>query len=237
MGKKSRRKKPTPRGGGAAHSNLRPASGADSVRAESAPDKFILQRFRQPTDEFYGFTSTESEIFLKVGIDMAREMAHPDSPDYEEEFETPVQNLMEFLCLVALPLKKDGETFENTLRMAWRWPTFKPHWHRVRRRICDYCGKRNDLSEPRLWVCAGCGVARYCGENCQAGDFSHHAKCCPVLARQWDGAGSIPTQLFALPGAAMNPEVLPSARARERLLDDFVDKMIDERMAKETAIL
>ena len=39
---------------------------------------------------------------------------------------------------------------------------FKPYWRRVRRRICEYCGRRNDLSEPRLWVCAGCGVARYC---------------------------------------------------------------------------
>ena len=62
-------------------------------------------------------------------------------------------------------------------------------------------------------------------------------KCCPVLACRWEGVGPIPTHLFTLPGAAMNPEVLPSARARERLLDDFVDKMIDERMAKETAIL
>ena len=69
----------------------------------------------------------------------------------------------------------------------------------------------------------------------KAGDFAHHVKCCPVLACRWEGVGPIPTHLFTLPGAAMNPEVLPSARARERLLDDFVDKMIDERMAKETA--
>ena len=157
-----------------------------------------------------------------------------DVPDLVPVYEKELSNIFEFMFLVAFPVKEEFG-FETALNIVKKWPRMRPRWRRLRRRVCDYCGRRNKLSEPRLWVCAGCGVARYCDETCQAGDFSHHVKCCPVLACRWEGVGPIPTQLFTLPGAAMNPEVLPSARARERLLDDFVDKMIDERMAKETA--
>jgi len=87
------------------------------------------------------------------------------------------------------------------------------------------------LSEPRLWVCAGCAVARYCDKECQANDFSHHAKCCPVLARRWDGVGSMPLQLFDLIAAGTwnDPAVLPSARARE-FLKERVRKMEDQKI-------
>ena len=40
--------------------------------------------------------------------------------------------------------------------------------------MCWGCGKEYDLSEPRLWVCAGCGEARYCNEACQAADWPAH---------------------------------------------------------------
>ena len=81
-------------------------------------------------------------------------------------------------------------------------------------------------------------MARYCGEKCQAKDFSHHSKCCPLLARRWDGVGeSIPLQLFDLctEGKWDDPAVLPSARARERLRDRIggVEKMIKEKIAAE----
>lgn len=124
--------------------------------------------------------------------------------------------LAEFMYLVVFPAhKKLG--LNGALRVVRRFPTFKPHWHRVRRRVCEYCGRRNNLSEPRLWVCGGCDVVRYCGEDCQAADFSHHEKCCSVLARRWDGVGRAPLKIMKLcaDGTWKDPAVLPSASKRE----------------------
>ena len=76
-----------------------------------------------------------------------------------------------------------------------------------------------------------------CDKECQANDFSHHAKCCPVLARRWDGAGSMPLKLFDLfaEGKWKDPAVLPSARARERVreMDEGMDRFIDEYASEE----
>ncbi len=67
---------------------------------------------------------------------------------------------------------------------AWkRWPRLQPHWPRIRRRICDQCGRRVALSEPRFLVCGGCGVARYCSEACQIANWGHHQTVCAALAR------------------------------------------------------
>ena len=67
---------------------------------------------------------------------------------------------------------------------AWkRWPEWKPHWSRIRRRICDHCGRRVSLSEPRFMVCGGCGVARYCSEACQTANWGHHQTVCAALVR------------------------------------------------------
>ena len=62
-------------------------------------------------------------------------------------------------------------------------------------------------------------MARYCDEECQANDFSHHAKSCHVLARRWDGVGIAPLSLVPLlrTGSWQDPAVLPSALARERI--------------------
>ena len=62
-------------------------------------------------------------------------------------------------------------------------------------------------------------MARYCDEECQANDFSHHAKSCHVLARRWDGVGIAPMSLIPLisDGSWKDPAILPSARARERM--------------------
>ena len=79
---------------------------------------------------------------------------------------------------------------------AWkRWPRLQPHWPRIRRRICDQCGRRVALSEPRFLVCGGCaegrGVGRYCSETCQAEHWPTHQEVCPridhasVEARPW----------------------------------------------------
>ena len=62
-------------------------------------------------------------------------------------------------------------------------------------------------------------------------------KCCPVLARRWDGAGSMPLKLFDLfaEGKWKDPAVLPSARARERVreMDEGMDRFIDEYASEE----
>jgi len=135
--------------------------------------------------------------------------------------EGELETMTEFMYLVVFPAyKKSG--LEAALRLVKRWPKFKPYWRRLRRRVCDYCGKMSiDLSEPRLGICSGCGVARYCDEECQAHDFSHHEDRCYDLARRWDGVGPQPTSLFPLvvAGTWNDPAALPSARARERLVE------------------
>ena len=55
---------------------------------------------------------------------------------------------------------------------------------RIRRRICDQCGRRVALSKPRYLVCGGCGAARYCSEACQIANWGHHQTVCAALARQ-----------------------------------------------------
>ena len=198
MGKKSRRKPPR-----------EPQRNEQPVVPHKKPDAL---RFRGPTDEFYGLHLDEAIKCLEEVKTMAEQITGPNSPEIRAELDT----MTEFMCLVALPLSK-RRGFECVLSCLRRWPKFRPHWNRVRRRVCDYCGRRNDLSEPRLWVCAGCGVARYCDKACQTGDFSHHSGCCLHLACSWDGKGPIPTQLLNAVTDPFNPTVVPSARARKRL--------------------
>ena len=199
MGKKSRRKAPK----------------AQRERKELVPTTDYradhLVRYRQP-----GYYDVDARAFnlLCAHENYMVEMYADDVKTAEEERD----KLGEFIHLVLFPTHKN-EGLEAALRLVKRWPKFKSHWHRVRRRVCDYCGRRTDLSEPRLWVCGGCSVARYCGEDCQAADFSHHAKRCLALARQWDGKGSAPLSLFPMimDGTWNDPSNLPSARARKRI--------------------
>ncbi len=201
MGKKSRRKAPKAQ--------------RERKQAEPVEDAYAQPLIRYRHTRHYGLEddgSDDSDLKLLLrAIDATEEVGEEE----DEEDDT----WAEFTYLVVFPAyKEDG--LEAALRLVKWWPRFRPYWRRLRRRICDYCGWWNDLSEPRLWVCAGCGVARYCGEDCQAADFSHHAQCCPLLARRWDGVGPIPTQLFDLPSAWKDPAVLPSASARRRLIED-----------------
>ena len=68
-------------------------------------------------------------------------------------------------------------------------------------------------------------------------EYSATDSCCPVLARRWDGAGSMPLKLFDLfaEGKWKDPAVLPSARARERVreMDEGMDRFIDEYASEE----
>ena len=197
MGKKSRRKAPK----------------AQRERKELVPTTDYradhLVRYRQP-----GYYDVDARAFdlLCAHENYMIEMHADDVKTAEEERD----KLGEFIHLVLFPTHKN-EGLEAALRLVKRWPKFKSHWHRVRRRICDYCGRRNDLSEPRLWVCGGCGVARYCDEECQANDSWHLGDCCLKLACEWDGVGPIPTRLLSEVSNPFDPKVVPSARARKRL--------------------
>ena len=89
----------------------------------------------------------------------------------------------EYMCLVVA--KKFATKGEGSAIEAWkRWPRLQPHWQRIRRRICDQCGRRVALSKPRYLVCGGCGAARYCSEACQIANWGHHQTVCAALARQ-----------------------------------------------------
>lgn len=67
---------------------------------------------------------------------------------------------------------------KRAMKAVRRWPVFRPHWHRVRRRICHNCHSTVGLAMPRFLVCSGCGVARYCCEACQSAHWpKHQAKC------------------------------------------------------------
>ena len=200
MGKKSRRKAPRER------------------KQQSVPveDAYAQPLIRYRHTRHYGLEddgSDDSHLKLLLrAIDATEEVGEEE----DEEDDT----WAEFTYLVVFPAyKKAG--LEAALRLVKRWSRFRPYWRRLRRRICDYCGRRNDLSEPRLWVCSGCGVARYCDEECQANDISHHAKSCHILARRWDGGGCVPLCLIPLlrAGTWNDPAVLPSAQARQKLGD------------------
>ena len=88
----------------------------------------------------------------------------------------------EYLSLVCLR-KVTTKGMNNAIHAWKRWPQMQTHWPRIRRRICDQCGRQVALSEPRFMVCGGCGVARYCSEACQIASWGHHQKCCVKLAR------------------------------------------------------
>ena len=89
----------------------------------------------------------------------------------------------EYMSLVCLR-KVTTKGVSNAIDALRRWPDLQPHWPRIRRRICDHCGRRVALSEPRFMVCGGCGVARYCSEACQIANWGHHQTVCAALARQ-----------------------------------------------------
>ena len=64
-----------------------------------------------------------------------------------------------------------------------RWPRLRPHWRRFQRRLCDNCPACAHLGEPRYMVCSGCGVARYCSEECQRAHWPcHQEECLAVQA-------------------------------------------------------
>ena len=58
---------------------------------------------------------------------------------------------------------------------------------RIRRRICDACGRRGVIEEDRFPVC-WCGARRYCGFECQKADWdAGHAQTC-ASGHTWSAA-------------------------------------------------
>ena len=153
----------------------------------------------------------DAAILYQVQIEMFAQSEHVD-------YNADVDAITEYMSLCVFQYYRNCG-LEDALREVRRWPQLRPHWRRLRRRVCEYCGKQRDLSEPRLLVCSGCAVARYCDEECQAADFSHHAERCPVLARRWSGVGTCPSGLkqAILGGTWNNPAVIPNAQARAAL--------------------
>ena len=80
------------------------------------------------------------------------------------------------------------EGMKGALKAIKKWPRVRPHWKRVRRRICFNCAKQVAQSEPRYMVCSGCGDARYCSEDCQRRDWRAHQKVCPAGQPGWNAA-------------------------------------------------
>ena len=90
--------------------------------------------------------------------------------------------LNEYTFAVAYPrIKTKG--LDSAIRALERWPRLQPYWPRLRRRVCDNCASQVALSEPRYLVCGGCGVARYCCEECQRADWEWHHGYCANMAR------------------------------------------------------
>ena len=112
-----------------------------------------------------------------------------------ERVETAIQDLMDAVILdddddnnLTEYLRKSGTvtrvSSRELIKLIKRWPRLRKYWPRIRRRICSGCGKQYDLSEPRLWVCAGCGEARYCDESCQRAHWpDHQGVCCGPLIK------------------------------------------------------
>ena len=177
MGKKSRRQ----RGG---------LPGSDASRrgkVNSSPSASTLSPERRAA----AIAAAEAECWA------ALESAASDGITTAETAETTPRLFQANLALVdAISLDDDdrrtmAEYFSRTvlrsgvdrtaaklIRATVRWPRIRKYYPRLRRRICWGCGKEYDLSEPRLWVCGGCGEARYCDESCQAAHWPKHEGPC-----------------------------------------------------------
>ena len=93
------------------------------------------------------------------------------------------KNFEAYMAIVAPSICAD----EMLLKAMKRWPRYRKYWPRIRRRICWGCGKQYALSEPRIWVCGGCGEARYCNAACQRAHWPKHKG--PCLQTYEYGAG------------------------------------------------
>ena len=200
MGKKSRRDR-------AAYGPLRPPGSqtvgqtARGSRRGTTAGRFDddVQPARNEPSAQPKPTVAEAEAELRAAI-----AAIPPSPDGSVEVATDPRSMRAIEALrdavtldeddnenfkaylqrsVLSPLNFGGKgrntgSSEQLVKTMKRWLRIRKYWPRLRRRICWGCGKEYDLSEPRLWVCAGCGEARYCDESCQRAHWPDHKSQC-----------------------------------------------------------
>ena len=132
MGKKSKRNK-APR---ARRDKEEPAREWD-IKWDDTPKPVVMGRFpRLPQDNETNQLLSE---LASVSFNSACLASVQDEKD----------KLTEYSYLVVLRAHKQLG-FEDALGLVKRWPVFRPYWRRLRRRVCEYCGKRNELSEPPM---------------------------------------------------------------------------------------
>ena len=85
-----------------------------------------------------------------------------------------------------------------------RWPRIRPHWRRFQRRMCWNCPGCAHLGEPRLLVCSGCGLARYCDEDCQRAHWPLHQGECLAIQEQLKRFVKLQSQVDALKALALS---------------------------------
>ena len=116
MGKKSRRNK--------APKAARERRDEPEEEPEFAEDRLI--RYREP--EEYNIDKGAAQFLAHEHF-----KAIGGENDGFEWGEGELETMSEFMYLVVFPAHKQLG-FEAALRVSRRWPRFKPHWHRVRRR-------------------------------------------------------------------------------------------------------
>ena len=184
MGKKSRRDR-------AAYGPLRPRGppprrSDDGVRLQparrepSTQPKLTVAEAEAECRAAIAAIPPKSDGSLEVSTDPRSMRAIEHLMDAVTLDEDDQRNFQAYLRCSAQSARGGGGlgTTQQLMKNMKRWPRIRKYWPRIRRRICSGCGKQYDLSEPRLWVCGGCGDARYCDETCQAAHWlAHRSKC------------------------------------------------------------
>ena len=130
------------------------AAAEAEYRAAMSPDGFTQER---------GWDAT---MYLRDALTI--------DEDDQNNFDAYIKIVSPRLCVAG-----ESELISmKILKAMKRWPRIRNCWPRLRRRICWGCGKEYHLSAQRLWVCGGCGEARYCDESCQRAHWPDHKSQC-----------------------------------------------------------
>ena len=113
-------------------------------------------------DEWDGM-ALDAYLGAVVGLQFAKMIAPKARPETTEEKRILDQSFR-FLRL--------------NLNVVKRWSRVRPQWRRFYRRLCHNCPAFAHLTEPRYMVCSGCGMARYCSEECQRQHWPLHREQC-----------------------------------------------------------
>lgn len=73
---------------------------------------------------------------------------------------------------------------------------------------CDSCNKSRKRNDVELRACGGCGVIKYCSEDCQYDGWKVHRKVCKELKKIVEGgkeAGNLPLDVFEEKARELSP--------------------------------